>query len=367
MRLIYAPIGILFLVLLVFFETIQMKCWVSLLFCLLNAIYFPFFQKKRKHVQRVALVGTGLFLIGGILAFPQRFHSSNELVQSVFFNERHEQVPQPLFPYLVDNLIPEIEKVKFSIAFAPWFPFPTGGVILEEIRQQRLWDNVFLPEYRAVYAKPHAKQASVLLFQGLQQIGRYPKVSHYILYTPEEVKDKVPLIIFLHGYMGQFLFYNSYFSEIAGYAILTPSTPDLRGVWQKADLERIFSVYLPEIEKRTPIDRENIHLIGLSNGGSGVNAAIVHMPERFQSFTFISTIVYEPLPAFERSKPIGIIYGTRDHIAENNRLMEQKLKQAHYRIKVTAFQDEGHLVLLSRKPEVLQAIKDIIETASTRP
>jgi hypothetical protein len=361
MTLRYTIVVILFLASFMFFETLQLKLWVIGFFCAVNGIFPPGFLKTRGHVRSVVTVVAVLCFAGGFMTFPRRYHDKGEPLRSIFLNDKHEHVPQPLFPFSIDNFFPEIEKAKLLVACAPLCAISRGSVILEELRHQRLWNNDIIPEYRESYREYDGRRASVQFFQCLQQLGMYSSLSHYSLHSPEDTKRMVPLIVFLHGTLGQLSFYNSYFSNIEGCAVMTPSTHDLRGLWSENDIDRIIDVYLPDVEKNFPIDRDNIHLIGLSNGGSGVNTAISRMPGAFRSFIFISSVLREPPRTFDRSKTIGMIYGTSDRVAEYNRTMERQLKEAGYRIEVQTFQDEGHLVLLSRKDEILAKIKSIIE------
>ena len=102
----------------------------------------------------------------------------------------------------------------------------------------------------------------------------------------------MPAILFLHGSAGNFKAYTwvwSAFAEAHGYVIIAPSFGF--GAWQRPDGARSALRALDDAAQLVEIDREQVYLAGLSNGGLGVSQLASLAPERFQSLVFISPVM----------------------------------------------------------------------------
>lgn len=332
--------------------TLQGRLLVTCVVLLAAAIWPPFGEAQRRRVRRALLAAAGLCGVGVALLMPARRAAPEARVQAIFVDSSGNQVAMPWLPYL-GNLVPESDLIRLATLAKGVFPFPTRGALLEELRDTPAWDNGFVREYRDFRrAGLDRRVPSVLFLQLLQQLGFYAGLTHFVLILPRARTGKTPVLIFLHGYLGNFQFYSSWLHPLDDVAIVLPSTRSLEGHWQKPDLERLFDVELAALEARTPIDRTRLHLVGLSNGGSGVNRALRSKSTAFASFTFLSTWVDAVPPGVSRERPLRLIYGERDGIAPNNRSMAASLRDRGYTVRVHAFPGERHFVMLTRRDEI---------------
>ncbi len=363
-RLFLAVLLLLFGFALFLLETAQLK--LSLL-AVLALVLSRFFEGHRKHIRWAALVIAVLCFSSVVWLMPPRRSDPRSRFQSVFLDATGARVSCPWLPYFA-NLLPESDLIRISTLFSGVFPFPTRGALLDELRDMEAFDNPFVREYRVFRDKDADRLVpSALFLQFLQQQGYYRDVSHFVLILPEQSVAPAPLLIFLHGYMGNFQFYCSYFSDLTNFAVLIPSTKSLSGLWTQRDLDRLLGPIAEEIETSAKLDRDDVHLVGLSNGGSGVNAAAKTRSGAFKSLTFLSTWV-DPLPEqFSARKTIAVIYGERDGISANNVKMVHLLRERGFAVTSYPFKRERHFLMLTRKQEVLNAIRATLGKAARHP
>jgi len=98
-----------------------------------------------------------------------------------------------------------------------------------------------------------------------------PKPTHY------NKSKTYPLIVFCHGYLGNWKLYQGILGDFDNAIVLNIGTTDLSGIFNQSDIGRIFSFYIPALERMGyKIDHKQLHLVGLSNGGSAISAPCTH-------------------------------------------------------------------------------------------
>jgi hypothetical protein len=317
----------------------------------------PIFTDRYRTIK---WVGIFLFFLLYLIAFPKRNPGREDEFRNVFINKSGEITSQPVIPYLC-NVVPEVEVLKGAITLAKLFPVfhiigkgNYSGPLFEEFEEssaEPFSENVFLREYRDMRSRIGDIGGNVP-FQFMKSMGLYKDKYQYYLRVPKSAGQiKVPLIVFMHGLLGNWQMYYTYLSNIENCAIVCIGTDDINGIFTKENIKRFIDLYLPSIKSQVNIDEKNIHLMGISNGGSGVNAALFYKPRFFKSYVYISTGVHAPI-----SDPSRVFYigGTNETQVINALL---KLPSGA-RIKV--FKGEGHFVILTRKAEVCDFIKEIV-------
>jgi len=173
----------------------------------------------------------------------------------------------------------------------------------------------------------------------------------YALHIPKNIKEKKPLIIFLHGsgekgtdiekvkVHGPFKYMKSH--ELDAY-VLAPQCPE-NEYWDEEVLYRL----IQKIQKENNIDANRIYLTGLSMGGWGAwNLAFAH-PELFAALVPICGFV-DRVPMIEdckiKSIPIRIFHGLLDDVVDVDYAITiyKKLKACNADVKLTIFDDANH-------------------------
>lgn len=124
----------------------------------------------------------------------------------------------------------------------------------------------------------------------------------FALYKPKNINNKLPLVIFLHGYTNGGEENILPFTECLHFAnkikrnikknpciILVPSIPKYCGYFmeKKNDIknqtgfEGIFSHLLAKLKEKYPIDENRIYIVGSSNGAGGIWSQLRLHPDRY--------------------------------------------------------------------------------------
>lgn len=173
----------------------------------------------------------------------------------------------------------------------------------------------------------------------------------YALHIPKNIKQKKPLIIFLHGsgekgsdiekikVHGPFKYLKN--NEIDSY-ILAPQCPE-NEYWNAEVLYKL----IQKVQKENNIDSSRIYLTGLSMGAWGAwNLAFLH-PEMFACLVPIAGFV-DRVPMIENCKiqdiPTRIFHGLVDDVVDVNYSIAiyKKLKPCSKDIELTIFDDANH-------------------------
>lgn len=198
----------------------------------------------------------------------------------------------------------------------------------------------------------------LLVFCQTESKGTFPTTISYsknyghVLQSPENKKDKKPLIVFLHGsgergsdlekvkIHGPLKYTKTH--QVDAY-ILAPQCPD-NDYWDAEVLYRL----IQKIQKEHSIDPQRIYLTGLSMGGWGAwNLAFAH-PEMFASLVPICGFV-DRVPMIENCKiaaiPTRIFHGLLDDVvsADYAITIYKRLKACeNAKVQLTIFDDANH-------------------------
>lgn len=177
------------------------------------------------------------------------------------------------------------------------------------------------------------------------------KQLNYLLYTPENIKQSKPLIIFLHGsgekgndlekvkVHGPFKYLKTH--KLDAY-VLAPQCPQ-EEYWDEEVLYRL----IQKVIKENKIDPDRIYLTGLSMGGWGAwNLAFAH-PDMFSALVPIAGFV-DRVPMIENCKikdiPTRIFHGLLDDVVDVSYSVNiyKKLQTCSTDIELTIFDDANH-------------------------
>jgi predicted peptidase len=174
---------------------------------------------------------------------------------------------------------------------------------------------------------------------------------NYLLYEPESIADKAPLLVFLHGggesgddiekvkkHGPPMLVENG--KEFPFY-ILSPQNPYKRGFWD----DRAVNTLIDKILDQYPIDETRIYLAGLSRGGYGAWRLAMNYPDKFAAMIVICG-ASAPKNYASRIKdiPIWVFHGEKDQTIPVSESIDMvnALKEEGADVQLTLYPDAGH-------------------------
>jgi len=218
--------------------------------------------------------------------------------------------------YVLGNLLPEADQ------FALGFQLVPAVDTLFTRQQARTVSRLTASIYAELEADPDFHALGSVMPEVYDEIwGRPFDRGHSYLYVPPKLDrtQPQPALLFLHGSGGNFKAYTWLLSQLAdelGLVLIAPSYG--LGNWHEPDTTRVVQTALDDAAQVVKLDRKNIHLMGLSNGGLGVSQAGRSLGSQLRSLTFISPVLDENAIASReflkawRDKPILVISGIQD-------------------------------------------------------
>lgn len=173
----------------------------------------------------------------------------------------------------------------------------------------------------------------------------------YILDIPANVKDKLPLMVFLHG-SGErgdnlemvkahspFTYKNLIKESVA---ILAPQCP--AGEWW--DTDAIYAL-IQEIQQKYPIDQSRIIITGLSMGGWGTLKLAMEHPEMFSAVAAVCPPVDRLMKVKAQqfqNLPTKLFHGGNDDIVSpmNSIDMYQAIRKYNKNVELILFPNDNH-------------------------
>ena len=268
------------------------------------------------------------------------------------------------------SLVPEVDQLLLGARLAPYLdPY------LDKARGKRVSSLV-----REVYAGMEADAA----FQGVESVlgacygelfGSLSEDVHYFKYVPRQRgPGPYPVVIFLHGSLGNFQGYTwvlKALADEAGVAIVAPTFG--AGNWWKDPsckmLRRTREVCAADPE----LDASQLWLAALSNGGTGLTRAVADHGREYRGFLIFSCVL-EPAvvlsPAFAqaiRGRPVLLLHGEEDERipVRGIRQTESILRGQGARVTSRYFAGEDHFLLFSKRKELMRLCAEWMRRART--
>ena len=269
----------------------------------------------------------------------------------------------------VGSLLPEIDQIYLGYAAAVAFdPFFT---------QRQRTDLSAMTD--SIYAEMAADADFTAVGSALPSIYREIcfedfRDGHYFHYIPANVdrSKPTPALVFLHGSGGNFKAYIWLLSKMAdelGITIIAPSFG--MGNWEKRGGYETITLAIADAGKHAAIDPDQIHLMGLSNGGKGLCLAESAAGPKFRSLIFLSAVFHNrikpaELAAHLQPRRILIISGGSDDRVPWDYVSSyaEKLKSGGLDVSNRCFEGEDHFLLFRQRAEVLKLVAEWIGTAS---
>jgi pimeloyl-ACP methyl ester carboxylesterase len=253
---------------------------------------------------------TGIFIfIVCFVSSPPGKNTPDAQIQS------HYIKPAGYHRMSIANLVPEIDQLLLGSYVIPLIDPYLDARQAERVRQ------VFLDVYRPMREDQDFNQlGSVLGYMYRDMFFGLPKGTHFYEYIPAaSTNSPVPVMVFLHGSLGNFKGYLWVLKDLAdskGMAIIAPSFGV--GNWHKPGGTNLVELVRRYCTEHPRLDGSRMYLAGLSNGGKGVTRAAKTESDAYQGLILLSAVI-EPAVIMDRefvngwrNKPILIIHGTCD-------------------------------------------------------
>lgn len=296
------------------------------------------------------------------VAMPRyRIHSADR-VRLVYVDKEGGVQRPPISHWLLSTLLPEEEIVNAGILgirfTAPLIRQVGIGTSLinqaqDDIKSGKI-GSFFKPYKRLGLNNPIS--------------GVYPQAFNeklgtdynaFYLCEPKHFDDDktYPLVVFCHGYLGNWQLYQGLWQDMDGAIVASIGTRDLSGIFGQNDINSIFIFYIPMLERMGyKIDHSQIHLMGLSNGGSAISAAMHSRHAKdFKSITSISC----NLESLRRVPcQVNLIGGGKDNSASRMPSQCRELRRMGVDADIFFDAEDNHYILVNRRMEILQFLNE---------
>jgi pimeloyl-ACP methyl ester carboxylesterase len=201
------------------------------------------------------------------------------------------------------------------------------------------------------------------------QPGRRFRSGHAYVYVPASL-DKAqpkPVVVFFHGSGGNFKGYLWILSKLAdqvGFVLVSPSNG--LGNWTPQDSGQAVADALAAASRVASVDRGQVHIMGLSNGGLAVSQLAAMQGAPFASITLLSPVFASSeirsgsFADQNRGRRILVVTGGRDdripldYVEEN----VSRMKRAGAQITLHTFDDANHFLVFSHRDQLLPILEE---------
>ena len=331
---------------------ILLRILLALLFAFLVSALYKFLCvffiictfKKELRIPKSVLIT--LLSIGVFFSTPR--YNTGKL--RLMYDDKGELVSPSLFDYFIDCIIPEEEAMNVGTTC-----FRCSSFLFKNSSDWIIKTAYNDRKHLSDFVKPYSDIRNNVMSGVWGQL--HNKKTLYIQY-PENKNAK--LVVFCHGYAGNWKMYQGVLSKLSNCVVLTIGTSDISGIYNKSDISKVFTEYIPYLEEKG-YTIKGIDIIGLSNGVSAINTAIKWFPTQFDSYTAVSGNLSH---VSKVAGSINFIGGAND--SSSNKMLQQHFECRKIRVKsLLYYPKDDHFLLVNRKDEVLQKLEIIINDTQT--
>ena len=285
----------------------------------------------------------------------------------IYLDDNGKQHRTPLPVYIANAILPEEEVLNLGLKTIAVLPsgeikfagYRLGSKLVDDAREdfrkgrmQGFYDQYSWLGFDSPGSYAYCQAWNVLT--GSNYDGMY-------LSCPLTVKTErtYPVVFFCHGYLGGWELYQGIFGRLDNCYVVSIGTRDLSGIFTYNDVNKIFTKYLPYLKAEGyNIDEQQLHLIGLSNGGSASNVALANFSNKFKSITFISS----PCNVYSRSNAkVILVGGGKDNAAMGIPWSKRRLEQCGTKCSVMYDPEENHYMMIREVDEMIEFLYNEME------
>lgn len=198
-------------------------------------------------------------------------------------------------------------------------------------------------------------------------------IGHFYEYIPKGVaRERMPVVIFLHGSLGNFRGYLWVWKRIAdtqGFAIVAPTFG--AGNWDAPGGEEAIELARQYCASNPRLDPSRIFLAGLSNGGRGVCLGARRSPDAYRGLIFISPVLDTEVLLTDtfvktwKDKPILTLHGTTDNRipVDYIRGAIEALDGVGMRVDYEIYEGQTHFLFFTMRKQVQDRIGNWLTVA----
>jgi pimeloyl-ACP methyl ester carboxylesterase len=243
----------------------------------------------RKGNRRRAAVAVAMFVgvCGGsaflIARVPGGKVVGESAVRSLYVDGANRPVRHAL-----GNVLPEVDQLMLGFTLMPMM-----DPLFTRTQASRLkkWTAAIYRELDSDASFAECGSAMPLAYDELFGMRAVP--GHAFLYVPPTVvrTKPAPVLIFMHGSGGNFKAYLWLLSRLAdrlNFVVLAPSSG--LGNWRWPETNAVVAAALAAAERHVSVAHDNLHVMGLSNGGLAVCQLARTSGAKFRSMIFLSPV-----------------------------------------------------------------------------
>ncbi len=257
------------------------------------------------------------------------------------------------------NVVPEIDQLKIGS-----YLFPHIDPFIDQQQGVRI-RRLFLDIYREMRQDALFVEAGSALSTCYEDIleGKR-RTLHFYEYVPRHLAlESYPVVIFLHGSLGNFKGYTWVLKSMAdseGYAVIAPTYGC--GNWHLDEDSSVLTAVYEHCVEEPALNQKSIYLAGLSNGGRGVIREIQNHSNRYKGFVLISPVLESKIissvdfASSSAGKEFLIIHGENDRRipATAVRTAEAILRNKGLSVASHYYPKEDHFLFFSQRASVIQ-------------
>ncbi len=323
-------------------------------------------RDRRANAGVVAFALWLVITLGLFLVSPDGASRQNARVQNRY-SDGSWHYPR----FSLGALLPESDQLLLGFKLMPIVDS------LFTMEQARRLSGLTRTIYREMDADADFRALGSVLPEAYYEIWGQPfNHGHYFLYIPPHLDRKIPTpaLVFLHGSGGNFKAYTWLLSKVADERHMVLIAPTFgMGNWDSQHSEPVVNAALEDATKTIPLDLNQVHLAGLSNGGLGVSrVAASKSGSRFRSFIFLSPVCdrealgSKEFSAHVRGKPLLLITGQEDNRVPLLYVLScaELLKSAGAKVELSAYAAADHFLVFSHRERFLKELSGWLERQS---
>jgi pimeloyl-ACP methyl ester carboxylesterase len=266
------------------------------------------------------------------------------------------------------NLLPEVDQLMLGFTVLPLAdPLFTS----RQASELKKWTRAI---YDGIEADPDFRVLASSMPEAYDEVlGRPVRTGSVFVYVPANVEQgtRAPVLLFFHGSGGNLTAYTWLLSHVADRLQLVVVAPSHGlGNWNASATRMALGNALDAAGRLVDVDLDNLHVMGLSNGGMAVCQVAATTGVSFRSLIFLSP-VFDPVSLDTRAfsdrtngRPVLVLSGMDDDRVPARYVAEHVAKMRADGASVFEQTNPGanHFLFFSHRADVIRVVGDWLVT-----